>query len=324
MTKSFLKVAAVVFLLYSAVKADFELLRLDLQEAEIDSWEYTNLVLRLSALENQSRNADMLIQAEIKNAGEVGQGIIEIRLTPIGARLQAFNASEMELKKIKCRHWIEMNLVLFNENLQGLAGLRYDLLTDFKVLVSVDRPLDTLPYRWLSYKETVAEYRNGMITWGTQLGGESEKYNPYTYLVELQETSPSRGEGDDTSSWLVTRVLANNMVELDSKHGPFKLVLLGVGGALSERESAACKAYLTGEILNKDVNVEMNSYWMFDLFGNMLGFVYVNDVCINELLVENGLARSSRKYMYRYLEKFENLQLSAMQRKLGVWKNPDR
>lgn len=62
-----------------------------------------------------------------------------------------------------------------------------------------------------------------------------------------------------------------------------------------------------------------------DKFGRLVAYVYVNGKMINEMLLEEGLARVAYVYVpnTRYVDKFKEIQDKARQSKLGIWSIED-
>ena len=58
-----------------------------------------------------------------------------------------------------------------------------------------------------------------------------------------------------------------------------------------------------------------------DKYGRTLGFVYVDDLCVNEELLKMGLAWHYKKYNSD--PRYSQLEKNARDRKVGLWSQPD-
>ena len=58
-----------------------------------------------------------------------------------------------------------------------------------------------------------------------------------------------------------------------------------------------------------------------DRYGRMLAFVYVDNICINEKLIEMGLAWHYKKYNNN--EELSKMEIMARDKKIGLWSNPN-
>ncbi len=61
-----------------------------------------------------------------------------------------------------------------------------------------------------------------------------------------------------------------------------------------------------------------------DRYGRIVGMVYVGDVCVNEALVESGLAWVYRKYCTMEIcESWLELESMAIDGDIGIWSHPN-
>ncbi|MEK3978294.1 thermonuclease family protein [Psychrobacillus sp. FSL K6-2836] len=80
------------------------------------------------------------------------------------------------------------------------------------------------------------------------------------------------------------------------------------------------------ELLNSgDVTIEFDVGNRLDDYGRMLAYIYVGGVSVQEMLLEEGLARVA--YIFppntRYLDDFEKASQIAETKNIGVWKTED-
>lgn len=76
------------------------------------------------------------------------------------------------------------------------------------------------------------------------------------------------------------------------------------------------------ELLNSgNVTIEFDVGDRYDKYQRLLGYIYVDGVSINELLIREGLARVA--YVYppntRYLEDYKNAEQEAKEKGVGIW-----
>lgn len=69
---------------------------------------------------------------------------------------------------------------------------------------------------------------------------------------------------------------------------------------------------------NKEVKIIKSGT---DKYGRTLGFVYVDDMCVNEELLKMGLAWHYKKYNSD--PHYSQLEKNARERKVGLWSQPD-
>ncbi len=85
---------------------------------------------------------------------------------------------------------------------------------------------------------------------------------------------------------------------------------------LNQAYGNEAKRYLSNLIYNKKVSIRISST---DRYGRHIGRIFLNDVDINSLLVEKGLAWVYRKYTKD--QSLIALESSARTKKLGLWAN---
>ena len=71
------------------------------------------------------------------------------------------------------------------------------------------------------------------------------------------------------------------------------------------------------------VTLEFGSNDYRDGYGRLLAYIVLPDGSVaNEVLIENGSARSYQRYQHRYRSRYEALEQQARSRNLGVWTCP--
>lgn len=77
--------------------------------------------------------------------------------------------------------------------------------------------------------------------------------------------------------------------------------------------------YTKKVVLNKKVSLEFDVQEA-DKYSRTLAYVYIDDIMLNELLVEQGMAKvATYPPNVKYVDKFVEAQKSAQANKLGVW-----
>ncbi len=119
----------------------------------------------------------------------------------------------------------------------------------------------------------------------------------------------------------VVRVIdGDTIVVLTSKKEEVKIRLEGIDCPESNKDyGAKAKKYTSDLCFGKQVKVVESGK---DRYGRTLGFVYVDDVCVNEELLKAGLAWHYKKYNKD--ENLVQLEWTARNNKIGLWsmKNP--
>jgi micrococcal nuclease len=87
--------------------------------------------------------------------------------------------------------------------------------------------------------------------------------------------------------------------------------------------SEAAKNFADSLLFGRHITIEFEKNTQ-DKYGRLLGYVYANNLLINKLLVERGLARL---YLFQGTKKHNNelfsAQKQARDRKLGIWSLPE-
>lgn len=81
------------------------------------------------------------------------------------------------------------------------------------------------------------------------------------------------------------------------------------------------KQWLASRIQNKPVVVKFDGTEKRDRYQRLLGYVYVDDVCINVELVEKGYTYVDRRFKTMLQANLDTAETQARQRKLGLWQD---
>lgn len=84
--------------------------------------------------------------------------------------------------------------------------------------------------------------------------------------------------------------------------------------------------YTCNSLINaNDIYIELDSNSeKYDKYNRLLGYVFVDNNNLNELLLSNGLAEVKYVYAdYKYIDRFCQIQYNAYKDKLGIWNSYD-
>jgi len=117
----------------------------------------------------------------------------------------------------------------------------------------------------------------------------------------------------------VIRVLDGDTVELE-KLGKFRY--LGIDAPeLNDRWGPEAKVFNEEMVLNKKIRVELDQKTV-DVYGRTLGYIWVNNVLVNEALIERGYAKVNMmkgEVKPKYLDRLQKAQDWARQNHDGIW-----
>ena len=83
------------------------------------------------------------------------------------------------------------------------------------------------------------------------------------------------------------------------------------------------KAFTQNLVLGKEISFEQEENYKVDKFGRSLGYVFVDGVNLNIVLVRNGLARVvlyEKRAKIKFQDELLSAEKEAREKKLGVWK----
>ena len=123
-------------------------------------------------------------------------------------------------------------------------------------------------------------------------------------------------QGVSTDKYLVTDVIDGDTVKVQKDNQQFTVRLIGIdapevkGNECKNKESTQ---FLEKLILNRDVELETDpTQEIFDRYGRTLGYIFLDGMNINELMVSSGLAKEyTYSKPYKYQQNFKDSQDSA-------------
>lgn len=126
---------------------------------------------------------------------------------------------------------------------------------------------------------------------------------------------PSPKEG----TYKVTKVSDGDTVELETGE---KFRYLGIDAPeTNDRWGPEAKKFNEEMVLNKKIKVELDKTKL-DKYGRILGYIWVGDVLVNEILVERGYAKVNLmkgEAKPKYLDRLKKAEDWARQNHDGVW-----
>ncbi len=116
----------------------------------------------------------------------------------------------------------------------------------------------------------------------------------------------------------VSRVIDGDTIELGNGE---KVRLLGVNAPEKEEIGyEEAKASLAKAIEGKNVTIESMKK---DRYERVLGYVYLNDLSVNLGMIKSGLAHVYFLKSGRYEKLFEDAEMEAMKKEIGIWKKSE-
>ena len=114
---------------------------------------------------------------------------------------------------------------------------------------------------------------------------------------------------------VVSIIDGDTVVVLNKQKQQIKIRLEGIDCPESSQDFGSRAKQATSELcFGKEVRVEQSGT---DRYGRVLAFVYVQDVCVNEELLRQGMAWHYKKYN-QDLE-LAQLEVTARSLKVGLW-----
>jgi micrococcal nuclease len=126
---------------------------------------------------------------------------------------------------------------------------------------------------------------------------------------------------EDTNTWAEDTLICTAVIDGDT----FRLStgetvrLIGIDAPeLSQPGGEKSREYLAQLILNKGVTVEKGDEDR-DKYNRLLRFVYIDDVCINEVMIEQGYAEARYLTEDSIRDYYIQLEIEAETAKAGLW-----
>ncbi len=121
----------------------------------------------------------------------------------------------------------------------------------------------------------------------------------------------------------VVGVTDGDTVKILSADVLYKVRLHGIDAPeMRQAYGQESKQHLSDLCFGKNVKLQI---WNKDRYGRFVGRIYVGEVCINDVMIEDGFAWAYRQYLGGVIKKVYILMESqARQKGLGLWadKNP--
>ncbi|WP_319408776.1 thermonuclease family protein [uncultured Desulfosarcina sp.] len=130
------------------------------------------------------------------------------------------------------------------------------------------------------------------------------------------------GYADDVIVGKVVGVADGDTITVLQDRTQYKIRLYGIDTPESHQDFGnRAKQFTSDLVFGKQVRVVKKD---IDRYGRIVGMVYVGDVCVNESLVESGMAWVYRKYcMMEICESWFDLESMAIDGDIGLWSHPN-
>lgn len=149
------------------------------------------------------------------------------------------------------------------------------------------------------------------------------------YLIKNKSPSPTPTPNSKVKNILlpepkdgkykVIEVIDGDTVKLETGE---KFRLLGIDSPeTNARWGPEAKEFMIKTLLNKKIKVEFDQVKL-DKYGRLLGYLWVDDVLINEAIVERGYAKVNLikgEVKPKYLDRLQKAESWARQNHDGVW-----
>ncbi|MCB2141137.1 thermonuclease family protein [bacterium] len=127
---------------------------------------------------------------------------------------------------------------------------------------------------------------------------------------------------DDVIVGKVVGVADGDTITVLENRTQYKIRLYGIDTPESHQDFGnRAKQFTSDLVYGKQVRVVTKD---IDRYGRIVGMVYVGDVCVNESLVESGMAWVYRKYCrMETCGSWLDLESQAMDGDIGLWSHPN-
>lgn len=151
-------------------------------------------------------------------------------------------------------------------------------------------------------------------------------------ISNQQLTSSDVAETNNRLTLKVVKVIDGDTIKVDykGKSESLRFLLIDTPEMHDERFEGGSQPFAIDakdrlEELLKDRKIDVEiGIQERDKYGRLLGYVFVNNINIQEILLKEGLARVA--YVYndkRYLDNYLELQSEAKKSKIGIWSLED-
>jgi len=119
----------------------------------------------------------------------------------------------------------------------------------------------------------------------------------------------------------VVRVVDGDTVKLEFI-GTVRLIGIDTPETVHPRRPIECfgpeaSAFLKGLLYEREVSVELKG---FDRYKRSLGYLEVDGLSVNALMIGLGYAKAYRLFQHQYMEEFIRLEAEAKAANRGLWK----
>jgi micrococcal nuclease len=127
---------------------------------------------------------------------------------------------------------------------------------------------------------------------------------------------------DDVIIGKVVKVADGDTITVLEDRAQHRIRLYGIDAPERRQDfSNRAKQFVSDLVFGKQVRIVKQD---IDRYGRIVGIVYVDDVCVNEKLVKNGLAWVYRRYCRTPIcAGWLELEAQAKDGKIGLWSHPD-
>lgn len=140
-----------------------------------------------------------------------------------------------------------------------------------------------------------------------------------TVLGLKQATSPAETSTVEAKEYKVTKVLDGDTIELETGE---RLRYLGIDAPeIDSKWGRKAKDLNYQLVFDQTVKVEFEGQ-LFDQYNRLLGYVWIGETFVNEILVKQGYARViliKGEPDLKYLDRLKKAEQEARERKVGIW-----
>jgi len=135
-------------------------------------------------------------------------------------------------------------------------------------------------------------------------------------------TIAAYSHADDIITGKVVGVADGDTITVLENQKQYKIRLFGIDTPEGRQDFGNKAKQLTSDLVfGKEVRVVKMD---IDQYGRIVGMVYVGNVCVNETLVQKGLAWVYRKYcIISVCDTWLEMESQAREGKIGLWSHPN-
>ena len=127
---------------------------------------------------------------------------------------------------------------------------------------------------------------------------------------------------DDVITGKVVSIADGDTITVLENRTQYKIRLYGIDTPEKRQDFGnRAKQFTSDMVFGKQVQVVKKD---IDRYRRIVGMVYVGDYCLNEALIESGMAWVYRKYCKMGIcDRWYELESEAKNRKIGLWSHPN-